>query len=69
MAPKPHRTLVGRVAGYADDASAYLRRRRLDRRPFARVAAGGGRGVSCEPDTGCGRDLFLAASRVLDAAR
>lgn len=69
MAPRTHRTLADRVAAYADDASAYLRRRRLARRPFARVGAAGGRSVLCEPDTECGRRLFLAASRVLDAAR
>ena len=75
MAPKPDRTLgtigtiADRVAGYADDASAYLRRRRLARRPYARVGSAGGQSISCEPDTECGRELFLAASRVLDAAR
>ena len=57
MPPKPHRALLDRVSGYADDASAYLRRRRLTRRPFARVHTRGG------------RELFLAASRVIDAAR
>ena len=39
MPPKPHRTIIGRVSGYADEASAYLRRRRLTRQPFARVYA------------------------------
>jgi hypothetical protein len=69
MPPKPHRVLLDRVSGYADEASAYLRRRRLTRRPFARVHASGGRVVACAPDSEDGRALFLAASRVLDAAR
>ncbi len=69
MAPKPHRVLLGRVSGYADEAAAYLRRRRLTRRPFARVYAPGGRSVACAPETEQGRDLFLAASRVIDVAR
>ena len=37
MSPKPHRVLLDRVSGYADEAGAYLRRRRMTRRPFARV--------------------------------
>jgi hypothetical protein len=69
MPPKPHRALLDRVTGYADDASAYLRRRRLTRRPFARVYAPGGRALACEPETEAGRELFLAASHVIDAAR
>ncbi len=69
MPPKPHRALIERVSSYADEAAAYLRRRRLTRRPFARVHVAGGRIVSCAPETDEGRELFLAASRVLDAAR
>ena len=37
MPPKPHRVLLDRVSGYADEAAAYLRRRRHMRKPFARV--------------------------------
>ena len=33
MPPKPHRVLLDRVSGYADEASAFLRRRRLTRLP------------------------------------
>lgn len=69
MPPKPHRAVLDRVTGYADEAAAYLRRRRLTRRPFARVHAPGGRILDCPPDTGAGRELFLAAARVIDAAR
>jgi hypothetical protein len=69
MSPKPHRAIIDRVSGYADEASAFLRRRRLTRRPFARVYAPGGRIVACAPETEEGRELFLAASRVIDAAR
>lgn len=69
MPPKPHRAIIGRVSGYADEAAAYLRRRRLTRRPFARVSVPGGRSLACEPETEAGRALFLAASRLIDAAR
>ena len=42
--PKPHRVLLDRVSGYADEAAAYMRRRRVSRRPFARLYYPGGRG-------------------------
>lgn len=66
---KPHRMVIERVAGYADEAAAYLRRRRLTRKPFARVYAEGGRGATHPPETEAGRELFLAAARLIDAAR
>lgn len=69
MPPKAHRVLLGRVSGYADDASAFLRRRRLTRRPFARVYSAGGRTLACAAETEEGRELFLAASRVIDVSR
>jgi hypothetical protein len=69
MAPKPHRALIERVSNYADEASAFLRRRRLTRRPFARIYVPGGRGLAFDAETEPGRELFLAASRVLDVAR
>lgn len=69
MPPKPHRVLANRVSGYADEASNYLRRRQIARRPFARVYTPGGRTVSCAADSAQGRELFLAASRLIDAAR
>ena len=69
MSPKPHRAIIDRVSGYADEASAYLRRRRMTRKPFARVLLPGGRYIARAADTDEGRNLFLAASRVLDTAR
>ena len=66
---KPNRVLLDRVAGYADEAAAYLRRRRMSRQPFARVYWPGGRGADFAPDTEAGRTLFIAASRVIDVAR
>ena len=66
---KPHRTVIDRVTGYADEANAYLRRRRLTRRPFARVYVAGGGGAAHGPETESGRALFLAAARLIDTAR
>ena len=66
---KPHRLVIDRVSGYADEAAAYLRRRRLTRKPFARVYAEGGQGATYPPETEQGRALFLAAAQMIDAAR
>ena len=37
MPAKPHRILLDRVSVYADEAAAFMRRRRVSRRPFARL--------------------------------
>jgi hypothetical protein len=66
---KPHRLVLDRMSGYADEAAAYVRRRRLTRKPFARVYVEGGGGASHSPETEEGRALFLAAARLIDAAR
>jgi len=66
---KPHRVFLDRVTGYADEAAAYLRRRRLTRKPFARVWWPGERGDSFDATTEEGRELFLAASRLIETAR
>jgi hypothetical protein len=67
MATKPHR-LLDRVSGYADEAAAYLRRRRHLRKPFARVYYHGGRAAAFPPDTEAGEALFKAAARLIDLA-
>ena len=66
MTTKPHRVLLERVSGYADEAAAYLRRHL--RKPFARTYYPGGRSASFPADSGEGRDLFLAASRLIEIA-
>ena len=68
MTPKPHRVLLDRVSGYADEAAAYLRRRRHLRKPFARTYYAGGRSSAWTADSEQGRALFLAASRLIDVA-
>jgi hypothetical protein len=68
MPVKPHRVLLDRVSGYADEAAAYLRRRRHLRKPFARTYYAGGRSMSFPSETEEGRALFLAASRLIEIA-
>lgn len=66
--PKPHRVLLDRVTGYAEEAGAFMRRRRLTRRPFARVFWPGGRSSELPADSDPGRALFEAAGRLIDLA-
>ena len=64
--PKPHRAVAGRLSGYAGEAAAYLRRRRIYRKPFARVHYPGGGSAAYEPDSDAGRALFRAAAELID---
>lgn len=68
MPPKPHRILLERVSGYADEAAAYVRRRRLSRRPFARLYYSGGRASDHAADSLAGGELFVAAGRLIELA-
>jgi predicted component of type VI protein secretion system len=66
--PKPHRLLLDRVSSYADEAAAYLRRRRHLRKPFARTYYADGRSTDWSADSEEGQALFLAASRLIEVA-
>jgi hypothetical protein len=68
MPTKPHRVLLERVSGYADEAAAYLRRRRHLRKPFARTYYPGGRSRSFAEDSEPGQALFEAAAHLIDVA-
>lgn len=68
MPAKPHRVLLDRVSGYADEAAAYLRRRRHLRKPFARTSYPGGRSRDFPEDSDGGRALFAAATRLIEVA-
>jgi hypothetical protein len=66
---RPPRAILGRVSAYAEEAAAFLRRRRVTRRPFARVHYAGGRSAAFAGETEAGRRLFLAAAELIDVAR
>lgn len=68
MPPKPHRVLLDRVSGYADEAAAYMRRRRIARKPFARLYYPGGRATDHAGDSAGGAELFVAAGRLIEVA-
>ncbi|HET7455573.1 MAG TPA: hypothetical protein VFJ76_08635 [Solirubrobacterales bacterium] len=65
---KPHRILLDRVSAYADEAAAYMRRRRVARRPFARLYYPGGRSADHAQDSVAGAELFVAAGRLIEVA-
>jgi hypothetical protein len=65
---KPHRLILDRVSSYADEAAAFMRRRRHLRKPFARTYYDDGRSNAWPADSEEGRALFLAASRLIDVA-
>lgn len=64
---KPYRFLVERVASYAEEGAAFLRRRRLRARTFARVWRPDGTIEVLEPDSPTGEELYGAARRLLTA--
>jgi hypothetical protein len=66
--PKPHRILMDRVSGYAEEAGAFMRRRRLTRRPFARVYYASGASIDHSADSETGAEVFAAAGRLIEAA-
>jgi hypothetical protein len=68
MPPKPHRVLLDRVSGYADEAAAYMRRRRVSRLPFARLYYREGRASDHAADSRAGGELFVAAGRLIEVA-
>jgi len=68
MPPKPHRVLLDRVSGYADEGAAYMRRRRVARRPFARLYYLEGRAGDHAADSASGGELFVAAGRLIEVA-
>jgi len=61
--------LLDRVSGYAEEAAAFMRRRRIARRPFARLYYGGGRSADHAADSIAGAELFVAAGRLIEVAR
>jgi hypothetical protein len=68
MPPKPHRIFLDRVSGYADEAAAYVRRRRIARKPFARLYYASGRSTDQAGESAVGAELFVAAGRLIEVA-
>lgn len=63
------RSVFDRIASYADDAQNVVRRRRLDREPFARIHFRGGSIVELEAGERTTESLQFAASALLERTR
>jgi hypothetical protein len=63
---KPHRFLLDRVTGYAEEGSAFLRRRKIRGQPFVRVRREGGATEAFDADSKRGLRAFAAASALID---
>jgi hypothetical protein len=63
---KPHRFLIDRVSSYGEEGRAYLRRRKLRGKPFARVRYRGGEEVALDPDGERGEALFAVARELIE---
>lgn len=68
MIEKPHRFLIDRVSSYGEEGRAYLRRRKMRSRPFARIRYEGGEEVALDPGSDRGETLFAVASELVDGA-
>lgn len=64
MIEKPHRFLLDRVTSYGEEGMAYLRRRKMRSRPFARVWYRGGEEVAVE-GTASGDALTAVATSLI----
>jgi hypothetical protein len=58
---KPHRMIADKVSSYADEASAFVRRRRHHRRSFIRIQQRSGDAVEISPEA-------PDSDRIMDAA-
>ncbi len=67
MIEKPHRFLIDRVSSYGEEGKAYLRRRKMRSRPFARVRYEGGEEVALDPGGERGEVLFAVATALIEA--
>jgi hypothetical protein len=63
---KPHRVLAEKFSSYADEASAFMRRRRHHRRPFVRIQYRAGDGVDLAPDSPEAAPVMDAVRRLLE---
>lgn len=63
---KPYRFLLGRVATYAEEGSAYLRRRRIRSMPFVRVWSRGGAAEAVDLRGEPGARMSAAAAALIE---
>ncbi len=64
---KPHRVVIEKVGVYADEAAAFLRRRRHSRREYVRIQHRDGTGLDLPPDGDRAAAIVATARRLLDS--
>ncbi|MDQ2622156.1 MAG: hypothetical protein M3Y45_03855 [Actinomycetota bacterium] len=63
---KPHRVLIDKFSSYTDEAAAFMRRRRHQRREYIRIVHRNGSGLDLPPDGTDASAVTAAARRLLD---
>jgi hypothetical protein len=63
---KPHRVLAEKISSYADEASAFMRRRRHHRRPYIRIQYRGGDAIELHPEEPGSEEIMAAVSALVD---
>ncbi len=63
---KPHRVLIDKFNSYTDEAAAFMRRRRHQRREYVRIRHRSGSGLDLPPDGVEAAKVTAAARRLLD---
>ena len=63
---KPHRVLADKFNSYAEEASAFMRRRRHHRRPFVRIRYRSGDGLELSPDAPEAERIMASANELID---
>jgi len=61
---KPHRVLAGKISSYADEASAFIRRRRHHRRPYIRIQYRSGDAIELHPEESGSEQIMTAVTAV-----
>lgn len=65
---KPHRVLASKLNSYADEAGAFMRRRRHERRSYIRIQFRDGDGLDVALDDPAGKRIQAASQGLIDRA-
>lgn len=65
---KPHRVVARKIGLYADEAAAFVRRRRHSRRQYVRIEHLDGTGLDVPVDSERAAPIVAAARKLLDEA-
>lgn len=63
---KPHRVLIDKVSTYTDEAAAFVRRRRHNRRSFVRIQFQSGDALDLGPGTAETERIGAAADALIE---